>query len=113
MVKIIFNGNKITFEGHTYPDICAAVSSIMYTTANLLDKYSSIVKENVLKFTDKFQSTWYLKANGVVKSVGIIKFPTRPILAAPDEHYCEECAAGDGIRRTNALVLSAPRLVVA
>ena len=54
------------------------------------------------------QSTWYLKANGVVKSVGIIKFPTRPILAAPDEHYCEECAAGDGIRRTNALVLSAP-----
>lgn len=52
MVKIIFNGNKITFEGHTYPDICAAVSSIMYTTANLLDKYSSIVKENVLKFTD-------------------------------------------------------------
>ena len=59
------------------------------------------------------QSTWYLKANGVVKSVGIIKFPTRPILAAPDEHYCEECVAGDGIRRTNALVLSAPRLVVA
>ena len=47
------------------------------------------------------------------KSVGIIKFPTRPILAAPDEHYCEECAAGNGIRRTNALVLSAPRLVVA
>ena len=55
------------------------------------------------------QSTWYLQVNGVVKSVGIIKFPARPILAAPDEHYCEECAAGDEIRRTNALVLSAPR----
>ena len=51
--------------------------------------------------------------DGSAKSVGIIKFPARPILAAPDEHYCEECVAGDGIRRTNALVLSAPRLVVA
>ena len=81
-------------------DLCVLLDSIVYCN-------------DIVKFADCFQSTWYLKANGVVKSVGIIKFPTRPILAAPDEQYCEECAAGDGIRRTNALVLSAPRLVVA
>lgn len=41
MIKIEYNDNVVTFKGHTTPDICAAVSSVMYTSVNLLDKYDN------------------------------------------------------------------------
>lgn len=45
MIKILFKNNEeyydIKFEGHTQPDICAAVSSVMYTTANAIKLYSA------------------------------------------------------------------------
>lgn len=44
MIKILFKNNEeyydIKFEGHTKSDICASVSSIMYTTVNAIALYS-------------------------------------------------------------------------
>lgn len=38
MIKVYISKDKIKVEGHTLPDICAAVSSAMYITGNnLLD----------------------------------------------------------------------------
>ena len=39
MIKININKNIITFKGHSLPGICAAVSSVMYTTMNAILKY--------------------------------------------------------------------------
>lgn len=50
MVIIKRSDNKIRFEGHTHPTICAAISSVMYTTVNALDKYDAhcvIFEDNV------------------------------------------------------------------
>lgn len=39
MIRITKSSDIIFLKGHTLPDICAAVSSIMYTSANMLLKY--------------------------------------------------------------------------
>ena len=39
MIKIDIDKNIIIFNGHSLPDICAAVSSVMYTTMNAILKY--------------------------------------------------------------------------
>lgn len=39
MIKIDIDKNKIKFIGHSLPDICAAVSSVMYTSVNAILKY--------------------------------------------------------------------------
>lgn len=39
MIKITKSSDVIFFKGHTIPDVCAAVSSIMYTSVNMLLKY--------------------------------------------------------------------------
>lgn len=41
MIKITKSSDTVFFKGHTIPDVCAAVSSIMYTSVNLLNKYDS------------------------------------------------------------------------
>ena len=41
MINITKKGNRVTIEGHTQADICAAVSSIMYTCYNILIEYDS------------------------------------------------------------------------
>lgn len=41
----IFGNDKVVIHGHSYPDICAACSSIMYTTVNFIDKYDSSAEE--------------------------------------------------------------------
>lgn len=48
MIRITKKNDQITFTGHTIPDICAAVSSVMYTTANALLKY----KNDCINYTD-------------------------------------------------------------
>lgn len=48
MIKIDIDKNKIKFIGHSLPDICAAVSSVMYTSVNAIlkyDKYSIDYKD--------------------------------------------------------------------
>ena len=42
MIKITQIGDNIVFQGHTLPDICAATSSIMYTTVNAMKKYEDM-----------------------------------------------------------------------
>lgn len=39
MIEITKNKNNIIFRGHSLPDICASVSSIMYTTVKALNSY--------------------------------------------------------------------------
>ena len=39
MIKISKEKDIIKFNGHSLPNICAAVSSVMYTTVNALIKY--------------------------------------------------------------------------
>lgn len=39
MITIRQDEDCITFKGHTVTDICAAVSSVMYTSINMLNKY--------------------------------------------------------------------------
>lgn len=45
---VIKNNNYISITGHSLPDICASVSSIMYTTINALLSYN----ETYIKFID-------------------------------------------------------------
>ena len=40
MIEITREKNKIVFHGHTEPAVCAACSSIMYTTVNFIYKYN-------------------------------------------------------------------------
>lgn len=40
--KKLDNQLWIRFKGHTQPDICAAASSIMYTTVNAINKYNNL-----------------------------------------------------------------------
>ena len=39
MITITRKDDVITFNGHSRVDICAAVSSIMYTTLNAMEKF--------------------------------------------------------------------------
>lgn len=39
MVNITKKGNRVMINGHTQPDICAAISTIMYTCYNILVEY--------------------------------------------------------------------------
>jgi uncharacterized protein YsxB (DUF464 family) len=48
MITIEKKEDIITFKGHSQPDICASVSSIMYTTVNALNKFD----EKILSYTD-------------------------------------------------------------
>ena len=41
MIEINRKGNRVKIEGHTQADICAAVSTIMYTCYNILNQYDS------------------------------------------------------------------------
>ena len=41
MINITKKGNRVKIEGHTQADICAAVSSIMYTCYNILHEYDN------------------------------------------------------------------------
>lgn len=48
MITIEKYGNdKIVLYGHSYPDICSACSSIMYTAVNFLDRYDKDASEFV------------------------------------------------------------------
>lgn len=55
MIKVYTNKDEVKVEGHAIPDICAAVSSAMYITANNLldlqllgiDKGVSTIVDNV------------------------------------------------------------------
>lgn len=58
MVKIILDDDKMLFKGHTQPDICAAISSIMYTTVNLLSKYGDHLGVDVIEFTDNTEEDY-------------------------------------------------------
>ena len=49
MIKIDIDKDIITFNGHSMPDICAAVSSVMYTSVNAILKYD----ENSIDYNDK------------------------------------------------------------
>lgn len=40
MIRVVRDGNKIKISGHSVPDICAAISSIMYTSVNALLEYN-------------------------------------------------------------------------
>ena len=40
MITIIKDGDNIHITGHSLPDVCSAVSSVMYTSMNLLIKYA-------------------------------------------------------------------------
>ena len=48
MITIEKKNDIITFKGHSESDICASVSSIMYTTVNALNKFD----EKILNYTD-------------------------------------------------------------
>ncbi len=39
MIKVIKKGDSITITGHSQPDVCASISSVMYTSVNMLAKY--------------------------------------------------------------------------
>lgn len=39
MIQITKEKNTINISGHSAPNICAAISSVMYTTVNALMKY--------------------------------------------------------------------------
>lgn len=41
MIKISKTNDKILISGHSEHDICAAISSIVYTGVNFLDKYDT------------------------------------------------------------------------
>lgn len=41
MIRISKEKDIIRFNGHSLPNICAAVSSVMYTTVNALIKYDN------------------------------------------------------------------------
>lgn len=41
MITITRNNNNIHIEGHSTPVVCAGVSSVLYTTVNLLLMYNS------------------------------------------------------------------------
>lgn len=45
MIKITQINNKISIEGHSVPQICAAISSIVYTTVNAIIKHVEIGNE--------------------------------------------------------------------
>ena len=77
MIKIYINKDEVKVEGHAIPDVCAAVSSAMYITANnlldmqllgidngehtiddnLVDDYMSIKIEKHTKITDVLMNT--------------------------------------------------------
>ena len=48
MIRIKHNEHKIVIDGHSKPEICAAVSSIMYTCVNVLSVYD----EDCIGFLD-------------------------------------------------------------
>lgn len=48
MITIEKKNDVITFKGHTDSDICASVSSIMYTTVNALNKFD----EKIITYND-------------------------------------------------------------
>lgn len=48
MININREKDVITFHGHTIPVVCSAVSSVMYASVNMLDKYD----KNCLLFED-------------------------------------------------------------
>ena len=45
MIKVNKRGDKITIKGHSLPHVCAATSSVMYTSVNALLKYD---KQSIL-----------------------------------------------------------------
>jgi len=49
MIKINKEKDIITMTGHSMPDICAAISSIMYTSVNALLKYN----ETAIEYKDE------------------------------------------------------------
>lgn len=48
MITIRKDGDHINITGHSQPDVCSAVSSVMYTSVNLLAKYN----KDSIKFQD-------------------------------------------------------------
>lgn len=41
MINIIKRGNRVKIEGHTKAEVCAAISTIMYTCYNILNTYDT------------------------------------------------------------------------
>ena len=47
-IEITVKDNNIMLSGHAKPDVCAAISSVMYTTVNILMK----LEPNTISYTD-------------------------------------------------------------
>jgi len=47
-IKIYITENMIEIEGHAQPDVCAAISSIMYTAVNIMNH----IDEEAVSFED-------------------------------------------------------------
>lgn len=41
MINITRKGNRVKIEGHTSAEVCAAISTIMYTCYNILHEYDA------------------------------------------------------------------------
>lgn len=39
MINIVKRGNRVKIEGHTKAEVCAAISTIMYTCYNIITEY--------------------------------------------------------------------------
>lgn len=54
MIKVDCSKDEIIFSGHSIPEICAAVSSVMYTSVNILLRYD----ENCYDYCDNFDEDY-------------------------------------------------------
>lgn len=59
MIKVYITDNEIKITGHAIPDICAAVSSAMYVTANnLLDMQLSGIDDGLCIIRDDVEDDY-------------------------------------------------------
>lgn len=66
-IEVTDNKNKIYITGHAQPNVCAAVSSIMYTTVNLLDKYDTQCYEFEDNTEEDYVEVNILKYDNIIK----------------------------------------------
>ena len=52
MIKVTVLEDSVEIQGHALPDVCAAVSSVMYTTINILAR----IDEKCVTFKDYLES---------------------------------------------------------
>lgn len=57
MIQITKYKNKIQIKGHSMPDICASVSSVVYTWVNMV---KTVIDENAIDFEDNTKEDYIL-----------------------------------------------------